>query len=61
MSSDMSRKVRLRMAQTGEKYTTALRYVQAHPEESERLRQLLQAQRDEKRAAQAEAGQEGNA
>lgn len=37
----MSRLVRYRMTETGEKYTTALRAIQADPEEKTRLRMIL--------------------
>jgi len=38
MSSALSRLVRFRMAETGEKYMTALRAIQADPAEKQRLR-----------------------
>ena len=41
MSSKWSKVVRLRMEATGENYTTALRWLQAHPEEAVRLERLL--------------------
>lgn len=41
----MSRAVRLRMAGTGEKYTTALRAVEADPAELERLRAAVREKR----------------
>lgn len=45
----MSRKVRYRMAETGEQYTTALRVIRADPQESERLREILQSLRNRRR------------
>jgi hypothetical protein len=45
MSSALSRLVRHRMAETGEKYTTALRAIQASPAEKKRLRLAEQAMR----------------
>ena len=46
MSSAMSKVTRLRMAETGEKYTKALRYLQEHPDEEARLREVLRAERE---------------
>jgi hypothetical protein len=37
MSSSLSKIVRIRMAATGEKYTAALRWLEAHPEERARI------------------------
>lgn len=44
----MSRLVRYRMAETGEKYTTALRAIQTDPEEKARLRGILRILRNRK-------------
>lgn len=49
-SSDVKKAVRLRMTQTGEKYTTALRALENDPEELERMkrqvRELRKARQD---------------
>jgi hypothetical protein len=52
-SNDVKKAVRLRMAQTGEKYTTALRALENDPEELERLRDVLLRERLAKREQKA--------
>lgn len=47
--SDRKKAVRLRMQETGEKYTTALRYLEANPDEMQRLVTLHHGQRMAKR------------
>lgn len=42
VSSSKSRAVRLRMADTGEKYTQALRYLESNPDEYRRLKSILE-------------------
>ena len=46
MSRSLSRLVRYRMSETGEKYTTALRVIQADPAERARLREAERRMRD---------------
>lgn len=49
MSSAISRLVRYRMAETGEKYTAALRAIRADPAEHARLRAAVRQMRDRRR------------
>lgn len=49
MSNAMSRMARWRMAETGEKYTDALREIQADPQEMRRLKDALRIAGNRKR------------
>lgn len=60
-NGNLKKAVRLRMAQTGEKYTTALRALQEDPAERSRLNGLLMAERLARREQEGKAEETGEA